>query len=112
MLSGEEIIKVHEERTEKIKAWLRNKNVRQWKRSLSILYLTGKQMSTKAIAFNLRAKYHGIYRVLKKLEISSCIRSVKKKDKGKTELIWKITDHGRREVKPGQKNKIFPCFKR
>ena len=111
MVSFNEAGDLRRKQVEKIKAWLRNKNVRQWKRVLFLLCETGESMNTQDVASKIGGNYNSVYRVLKKMRISSSISEVKRISKGRTRLIWKITNHGMNEVRRAQKNHVIPSFK-
>lgn len=100
----------HRNRVERIRKWLRNKNVRQWRRVLLLLYAQGEPMHTQGIADMLQASHGTIYKVLRKMVISGSVKEIRERKKGKVVLTWELSDHGQKELRRCQKNKIIPNF--
>ena len=109
-MSYDEEIEFRQRQRKEMRAWLQNKNVRQWRRVLFLLRVDGGRMPTGDIAFTLRTAPCIVRRVLKKMRISNCIREIRERKKGKIALSWEITDRGQKEVRRAQKNGIIPKF--
>jgi len=100
----------HNEQIRKIRAWLQNKDIRQWRRCMLLLYLQGELMPTKDIVWTLRGNHASVFRTLKKLEVGSYVKSKRLTKKGKVALTWTLKPLGEREVLRCQRSGIIPDF--
>ena len=106
MPNGKELEIAYEKQMREIRAWLKDKSVRSWKRSLYLLYRHGGQMGARDIALTVDGNISSVWRTLKKLELSGLVKSIKKNNK----VTWIITDYGIREIRRIQKNGFMPKF--
>jgi len=110
MVTYEEEIEIQKRRRNQMMMWLRNKNVKQWRRVIFLLYQDGEQLRTCDINTTLRASHTSVYKVLKKLEIGSYVRCKRLVEKGKVALGWSLTNLGEKEVVRCQRSNIIPDF--
>lgn len=89
-------------RNEEISAWLRNKNIRVWRRSLYLLHSEG-PLSLYAISNMLNTDPAGTERQLKKMQIDHWVKRINHK--------WNITNTGERKVENDQKYGTMPILK-
>ena len=89
---------------EEIRKWLKNKEIRIWKRVMLLLCETGKAMSTREISVALGIRRSSALRTLKKIRVS---HQVDNERKNKKEL-WSITKPGKNLVRKMQKKKLLP----
>lgn len=89
---------------EGLKKWLKNKDVRIWKRILLLLCETGKPMTNKKIGIALGVRRTSTWRTLKKLRVTHQVNSEKKDNV----TMWSITPAGKKEVRKMQKKNLLP----
>ena len=87
---------------EELRKWIRNKNVRIWKRSLYLLYEDG-PLSLSDISTDLDSDPSGNERQLKKMAINHWVKREKHK--------WYITETGVNKVEAYQKFGTMPSRK-
>ena len=95
-----------ERNKEEIYNWLRNKDIRVWKRALFLIYMEG-EISNGDVANSLSVDIRNVRRTLTKLQGSSH-PLVELKDDHK----WHITPVGIENVEYGQKHDKFPVKER
>ena len=89
---------------EELREWLKNKEIRIWKRVMLLLCETGKPMSTREISVALGIRRSSALRTLKKIRVDHVIGN---EIKNKKEL-WSITRTGQILVRRMQKKKLLP----
>ena len=105
-VSSEEAIRINEERAAKIEKWLKNKNVKAYKRVLYRLYKYGAPMSTLDIASDIQGNKSSVWRTLRHLEVDSAVKSIKKRNR----VTWMLKPRGEKEVRRMIKGKRIPNF--
>jgi len=85
---------------EDIRKWLKNKDVRVWKRALYLLYEEDELLNME-VATTIAADQRGVRRVLTKLQLDSLVEF--KKDRR-----WHITPQGIKKVEHDQKRGDMP----
>ncbi|PNX49793.1 MAG: hypothetical protein BV457_00485 [Thermoplasmata archaeon M9B1D] len=87
---------------EELRKWVKNKQIRIWRRALFLLYSDG-SLSLSEISYDLNADRSGVERQLKKMAIDHWVRRKNHK--------WEITDTGITKVKNDQKYGSMPTRK-